>query len=194
MVGQMALHSVAAGDTRVLSLLHSANSDVEKSITLLLADGVLFEHALAAAYCDRRLLGRSWSAFNIDASAPVDSSSPDLPAFEAELATAMIRSDGSIGKLKIDPFERSPVSEDGAALGRTVHYAIYSEGLPVSNVEFLGDALKRETRRPVHEGGSFTMWTEGAWTSSLAVAKQSAIGLLIPSHGTCSPLRVRSSL
>jgi|tagenome__1003787_1003787.scaffolds.fasta_scaffold20870611_1 hypothetical protein len=120
MVGQMALHSLAAGDTRVLSVLRSASSDVEKSITLLLADGVLFEHPLAAAYCDRRLFGRSWSAFNVDASGTIDSSSSDLPAFEAELATALIRSDGSIGKLKIDPFERGSVSEDGATLGRTV--------------------------------------------------------------------------
>src|SRR5690349_17866411 len=68
MVGQIALHSVAAGDARVLSLLHSADNGVAKSINLLLADDTLFEHALAAAYADRRLLGRSWSAFNIDAS------------------------------------------------------------------------------------------------------------------------------
>src|SRR5512142_2193489 len=45
-VGQKALHSVAAGDARVLSLLHSADSNVAKSITLLLADDTLFEHAL----------------------------------------------------------------------------------------------------------------------------------------------------
>ena len=30
------------------------------------------------------------------------SSSPNLPAFEAELATALTRADGSIGKLKIE--------------------------------------------------------------------------------------------
>src|SRR6185312_6987754 len=76
MVGQIALHSVAAGDARVLSLLLSADSDVAKSITLLLADDTLFEHALAAAYADRRLLGRSWSAFNIDATATIGASSP----------------------------------------------------------------------------------------------------------------------
>jgi hypothetical protein len=56
------------------------------------------------------------------------------------------------GRLKIDRFERCAVSENGKAGGQTVHYAIYSEGLPVSDVEFLGDELKRETRRPVHEG------------------------------------------
>ena len=152
LAGQMALHSVAASDARVLSLLQSADSNVAKSITLLLADDTLFEHALAAAYADRLLLGRSWSAFNIDASATIGSSSPNFPAFEAELATALTRADGSIGKLKIDSFERGTVSEDGTSVGRNVHYAIYSEGLPVSDVEFLGDELKRETRRPVHEG------------------------------------------
>ena len=93
---------MAAGDAPVLSLLQSADSDVAKSITLLLANDTLFEHALAAAYADRLLIGRSWGAFNIDASATIGSPSPNLPAFEAELATALARSDGSIGKLKID--------------------------------------------------------------------------------------------
>ena len=37
MVGQIALHSVAARDARVLSLLQSADSNIAKSITLLLA-------------------------------------------------------------------------------------------------------------------------------------------------------------
>jgi hypothetical protein len=152
MVGQIALHSVATGNARVLSLLQSAESNIAKSITLLLADDTLFEHALAAAYTDRRLMGPSWVAFNIDASATLGSSSPNLPAFEAELATLLSRPDGSIGKLKIDSFERGTVSDDGTSIGRNVHYAIYSEGLPVSDVEFLGDDLKRETRRPVHEG------------------------------------------
>jgi hypothetical protein len=152
MVGQIALHSVAAGNARVLSLLHSADSNVAKSVTLLVADDALFEHALAAAYADRLLQGPSWSAFNIDASATIVASSPNLPAFEAELATALTRADGSTGKLKIDSFERGTVSADGTATGRNVHYAIYSEGLPVSDVEFRGDELKRETRRPVHEG------------------------------------------
>ena len=151
-VGQIALHSVASGDARVMSLLLSADSDVAKSITLLVAHDTLFEHALAAAYADRLLKGRSWSAFNIDASQTIRLSSPNLPAFKAELAAALARPDGSTGKLKIDPFERGAVSEDGKAVGLHVHYAIYSEGLSVSDVEFLGDELKRETRRPVHEG------------------------------------------
>ena len=151
-VGQIALYSVAAGNGRVLSLLQPAESNVAKSITLLLTDETLFEHAIAAAYTDRRLMGPSWGAFNIDASAAFGSSSPNLPAFEAELATVLSRPDGSIGKLKIDSFERGTVSEGGTSIGRSVHYAIYSEGLPVNEVEFLGDELKRETRRPVHEG------------------------------------------
>jgi hypothetical protein len=151
-VGQIALHSVAADDARVLSLLQSADSNVAKSITLLLAHDTLFERALAAAYADRLLMSRSWSAFNMDASATIGFLSPNLSAFEAELATALTRPDGSIGKLKIDSFERGTVSEDGTAIGRNVHYAIYSEGLPVNDVEFRGDKLKRETRHPVHEG------------------------------------------
>ncbi|MGD0631792.1 MAG: hypothetical protein ABR987_20870 [Terracidiphilus sp.] len=151
-VGQVALHSVAAGDKRVLFLLQSADSNVAKSIALLLAHGTLFEYALAAAYADRLLMGRSWSAFNINASATIGFSSPNLPAFEAELTTALTRPDGSTGKLKIDSFERGTFAEDGKLVGLNVHYAIYSEGLPVSDVAFVGDELKRETRHPVHEG------------------------------------------
>jgi hypothetical protein len=152
-VGQIALHSVASGDARVLSRLQSADTNIAKSITLLLAHDTLFEHALAAAYADRLLRGRSWGAFNIDASATIGFSAPILPAFEAELAAALARPNGSVGKLKIDRFERGAVSKNGKAGGQTVHHAIYSEGLPVSDVEFLGDELKRETRRPVQATG-----------------------------------------
>jgi hypothetical protein len=152
LVGQTALHSVAIGDARVLSLLRSADSDVAKSITLLLANDTLFDRALAAAYADRLLMGRSWSAFNIDGSTTMGLASPNLSTFEGELATALTRPDGSIGKLKIDSFERGAVTTDGKTAGLAVHFAIYSEGLPVSEVEFLRDELKRRTRRPVHEG------------------------------------------
>jgi hypothetical protein len=151
-VGQRALHSVAGRDASVSSLLRSADSNVAKSITLLLADDRLFEHALAARYADHLLMGRSWTAFSLDASASIGFSSPNLPAFEAELAMVLARSDGSIGKLKIDSFERNTVTRNGRATGRTVHCAIYSEDLPVADVEFSGDELKRETRRPVREG------------------------------------------
>jgi hypothetical protein len=150
--GQRALHSVAAVNAHILSLLQSAASDEARSIALLLEHDTLFERALAAAYADRLLKGRSWSAFNIDASPTIGLASPNLNAFEIELAAALTRPDGSVGKLKIDPFERGTVGEDGKAAGVSVHYAIYSEGLPVNDIEFRGDELKRETRRPVHEG------------------------------------------
>ena len=151
-VGQIALHSVAIGDARVLSLLQSADSNVAKGIALLLAHDTMFEHALAAAYADRLLRGRSWSAFNIDVSATIGSPPANSQAFEAELAAALTHPDGSVGKLKINSFERATVTQEGRTAGLNIHYAIYSEGLPVSDVEFLGDELRRETRRPVHEG------------------------------------------
>jgi len=44
-IGQKALQSVVAGDARVLSLLQGAESDEARSITLLLTDTTLFEHA-----------------------------------------------------------------------------------------------------------------------------------------------------
>jgi hypothetical protein len=151
-VGQIALHSVAAADARVLDRLKSADGNEGRSIALLLANDILFEHALAAAYADRLRNTRSWSAFNIDASATIGYTTPDLQAFEAELATILARSDGSTGKLKIDSFERSTLTEGGRTAGRTVHFAIYSEDLPVADVEFSGNELKRETRHPVREG------------------------------------------
>ena len=64
------------------------------------------------------------SAFDIDASATIGTSAPNLPAFEAELSAALTRPDGSIGKLKIDSFERSTSSDDGTLNGRNIHYAI----------------------------------------------------------------------
>jgi hypothetical protein len=151
-IGQVALHSVVVLDARILSLLKSADSDEARSITLLLANETLFERALAAAYADRFRYGRSWSAFALNASAIPRRRSAHVQAFEAELATALARPDGSVGKLKIDSFERRASVADGKSAAAFVHYAIYCEGLPVSEIQFEGDELRRETRRPVHEG------------------------------------------
>jgi hypothetical protein len=60
-VGQKALQSVVATDARILALLQCGESDEARSITLLLEDATLFEHALAAAYAERLRYGRSWS-------------------------------------------------------------------------------------------------------------------------------------
>jgi hypothetical protein len=57
-VGQKALHSVVATDARILALLQCGESDEARSITLLLEDARLFEHALAAAYAERLRYGR----------------------------------------------------------------------------------------------------------------------------------------
>ena len=152
LTGQKALHSVAAGNADVLALLQASDVEEARAITLLVRNEALFEYAFTAAYADRLLKGRSWSAFSIDGSAIIGAVPANMPAFEAELAGTLTRMDGSEGKLKIDSFERGTMSEDGTVAGKATHYAIYSESTPVSDVEFHGDELQRTTRRPVNEG------------------------------------------
>ncbi len=151
-VGQKALHSIAARDASALALLQAEDVDEVKAIALLVQYEALFEYAFAAAYADRLLKGRSWSAFSIDVSATIGFAPTNMLAFEMELAGTLTRVDGSQGKLKIDAFERGTVGDGGTVAGTATHYAIYSESTPVSDMEFRGDDLHRTTRRPVNEG------------------------------------------
>jgi hypothetical protein len=151
-VGRRALHSVAASNGNVLARLRFGDSDQARGIILLLEDSSLFDHAIAAAYADRKLHGRSWSGFSIDPAATIGPYHPNMPIFELELATALPRADGSMGKLKVDQFERNAVGPDGEATNVVTHYAIFREDLAVSDVEFQGDLLERATRRPVEAG------------------------------------------
>jgi len=130
-IGQKALQSVVAADARVLSLLQGAESDEARSITLLLTDATLFEHAVVAAYADRLRNGRSWSAFRINGSTDPDSGPRDLKALEAEIAAALKRPDGTVGKLKVESFERGSFGGTGKAGSANAHYAIYSEEMAV---------------------------------------------------------------
>ena len=150
-IGQKALQSVVAADARVLSLLQGAESDEARSITLLLTDATLFEHAVVAAYADRLRNGRSWSAFRINGSTDPDSGPRDLKALEAEIAAALKRPDGTVGKLKVESFERGSFGGTGKAGSANAHYAIYSEEMAVSDLAFQGNEPTRQTRRPVRE-------------------------------------------
>jgi hypothetical protein len=152
-IGQRALQSVVAADAHILSLLQSAESDEARGIALLLEDTTLFDHALAAAYADRLRHGRSWSAFSISAPGSTDIGVRDWKALEADIAAVLIRPDGTTGKLKIESFERGSIGEGGAVIGSTLHYAIYLEELPVSDLAFndKDDEPTRLTRRPVAE-------------------------------------------
>ena len=150
-IGQIALQSVVAADSRILSLLQSAESDEARSITLLLEDTTLFEHAVAAAYADRLRNGRSWSAFSVNGPTAIGSGPRDLKALEFDIAAALMRPDGTVGKLKVEAFERGSIGRGGRVAGLNVHYTIYSEGLPVSDLAFKGNEPTRQTRRPVYE-------------------------------------------
>jgi hypothetical protein len=150
-VGQKALQSVVATDARILALLQCGESDEARSITLLLEDATLFEHALAAAYAERLRYGRSWSAFSINGTTAVGSGRRDLAALEADIAAALTRPDGTNGKLKIESFERASIGGGAEVAGLNAHYTIYSEELPVSDLAFKGNEPTRQTRRPVSE-------------------------------------------
>jgi hypothetical protein len=150
-IGQRALQSVVAADAHILSLLQCAESDEARGITLLLEDTTLFEHALAAAYADRLRHGRSWSAFSISGVATTDIGPQDWKTLEADVAAVLMRPDGTTGKLKIESFERGSIGEGGKITGSNIHYTIYSEGLPISDLAFNGNEPTRQTRRPVFE-------------------------------------------
>jgi hypothetical protein len=152
-IGQRALQSVVATDAHILSLLQSAESDEGRGIALLLEDTTLFERALAAAYADRLRHGRSWSAFSISGPASTDIGAHDWKTLEADISAVLMRPDGTTGKLKIEPFERGSIDESGKVIGSNVHYAIYLEELPVSDLAFndKDNEPTRLTRRPVAE-------------------------------------------
>ena len=152
-IGQRALQSVVAADAHILSLLQSAESDEGRGIALLLEDTTLFERALAAAYADRLRHGRSWSAFSISGPASTDIGARAWKTLEADIAAVLMRPDGTTGKLKIKSFERGSIDESGTVIGSNVHYAIYLEELPVSDLVFndKDNEPTRLTRRPVAE-------------------------------------------
>ena len=150
-IGQRALQSVVARDAHILSLLQSAQGDEGRAIALLLNDATLFEQALTAAYTDGLRYGRSWSAFSIQFAARQGTVLHDLKTLEAGIAAALVRADGTLGKLKINSFERASILERGELGGLNIQYAVYSEGLPVSDLVFEADEPTRQTRRPVLE-------------------------------------------
>jgi hypothetical protein len=73
-------------------------------------------------------------------------------AFERDVSDIFLRLDGSGRRSKIDPFDRPALAGDGSTGSRSIHYCIYTEGLPESHLEFVGTELRRQTRELVHEG------------------------------------------
>jgi hypothetical protein len=148
-IGQRALHSVIVRDSHLLSLLQGADSDQARAMLVLLEAPELFDHALAAAYADRMRNGRFWNAFRLNGEIVPDAV-PLLGTFADEISAVLHRPDGSIGKLKLDRFERD-IRGSGTIANPTIHYAIYREELPVSDIQFEGNDLSRQTRYPVGE-------------------------------------------
>jgi hypothetical protein len=75
----------------------------------------------------------------------------ELKTLEAGMAAALVRADGTVGKLKVDSFQRASVTERGEPGRLYTQCTVYSEGLPVSDLVFGGDELTRQIRRPVLE-------------------------------------------
>jgi hypothetical protein len=151
-IGQVALQTIAAVDSDLLDQLYCAEGDEARAISVLLRDRELFDHALALAFANGLLNGRSWSAFVVRDPATPRSDPETLTAFERDVSDIFLRVDGSGRKSKIDPFDRPALAGDSSLASRTIHYCIYTEGLPESHLEFVGIEPRRQTRRLVHEG------------------------------------------
>jgi hypothetical protein len=150
-IGQRALQSVVARNAHILSLLQCAQGDEARGITLLIEDATLFEQALTAAYADNLRYGRSWNAFMIQGAVGRSIDLHNLKTLEVGIAAALVRADGTLGKLKIDSFERASRPEGGESGGLNIQCTVYSEGLPVSDLVFEGNEPMRQTRHPVFE-------------------------------------------
>jgi hypothetical protein len=145
----------------------------------------MFEHALVAAYADRLQHGRSWSEYHIEGEILADTP-PDQDAFRVELADALAHSDGVAGKVKIDSFRRDIRRNDGTAVSRTTHYAIYREDEAISDLEFRGDEIDRRARHPVQEAavlydpnrGSIDVMAGGGRHVRTRIAESFALNLL----------------
>jgi hypothetical protein len=198
-IGQRALHSVAAADQELLAALRLSDSNEARGILLLLANEALFDRALTTAYDDRRRHGRSWGAFSIGAAPrrrrrPL----PNWSAFEADIAKILLRADGSVGKLKIDFFERGVLNEAGTPVGSIEHLSIHREGLPIMDLAFRGDELKRQARRPVDAAAIFFDRSEmtldviagGGRTIRRNIAESFTQNFVVP-KGTVRPIDTR---
>ncbi len=151
-IGQVALQTMAAVDADLLSQLHSAEGNEARAIKVLLHDKELFDRALALAFANGLLNGRSWSAFFVRDAVALRSEPETLTAFERDVSDIFLRLDGSGRRSKIDLFDRPVLAGEGSTGSRSIHYCIYSEGLPESHLEFVGTEPRRQTRRLVHEG------------------------------------------
>jgi hypothetical protein len=169
-VGQIALFSVIRPKSDIVSRLSAVHSNEARSIGLLLADDLLFEHALAAVSSDRLRNGRSWSAYVLDKITPASCARPRPLAFQDEIAKALAHPDGTIGKLKVDTFVRQMDGFDGRPATRIAHYAIYNECMPINSMEFdvASEQVIRQTKRPVSEGA--VLYDEVGRTIEVTVA------------------------
>ena len=136
--GQMALHSLTAADASLAARVRTAQSEEARAITVLLANKLLFDQALALTYADRLLNGRSWSAFHVRDPVRPRNDPKSIRKLETEISQIFARLDGSGRRLKVDPFERSAVDRTGREGAMSIHYCIYAESLPESHLEFRG--------------------------------------------------------
>lgn len=149
--GQIMLHALAATNPRLLSEVLAAESDEARAVSVLLGHRVLFERALTLTYAGHLLNGRSWSAFEVDAPAPLRSDPESVGALERDISAIFTRLDGSGRRLKVDSFEWQAFGQADSSGARSIHYCIYAEGQPESHLEFQSDEPTRVTRRIVHQ-------------------------------------------
>jgi hypothetical protein len=158
----------------------------------------MFVRALVAASADRLQHGRSWSEFGIEGESLIAATRyPD--AFRVELANTLAHSDGVVGKVRVDSFRRDIVRDDGKAVIRTTHYAIYREDEAISDLEFRGDEIDQRTRHPVQEAailydpttGSIDVMATGGKPIRTRIAQSFARNILRV-KGTAHPVAPRT--
>ena len=150
-IGQLMLQSVVADNPLLLSQLRSAESNESRAIMILLDHQRLFDQALALAYAENLLNGRSWSAFDVRGATLPRTDAETIREFEGDLSKIFQRHDGSGRRLTINSFERHVLDRDASDSARNIHYCIYVEGLPESQIEFRDGEPRRHTRNLVDE-------------------------------------------
>jgi hypothetical protein len=154
-VGQLALRSAVANNPALLRHLESEDSDESRALVVLLEDESAFDRALAISYGDHRRNGRSWSRYNVASNLIATNDPLGLQALRDDISRVLRDLNGSGRRLKIDYYVRQGRPTDGRIIGSTIHYLIYAEGLPESDLVFERGEPRRRTRRPAREAAIY---------------------------------------
>jgi len=147
--GQRALQSVLGFESELLNAVRASDSNEARGLLVLIRNDRAFDHALATAYAESFTNGRTWDAFSLNAPRIPAHDDSKIAALQSEISTIFKVFDGSGSRLKIEFFERRGHRFEGGAEATVIHYSVYVEGLPETELQFKSDEPTRLTRRPV---------------------------------------------